>query len=163
MNSGRLPDKVALITGAGSGISRAMAVEFAREGADVIVHYLDDRSAADSACHEVEAVGRRAVALPGDVNDEDQVEMLFDRAVETFGRVDILVNSAGADVSGAHCADPTTEERDRILRTNFFGAYFCCRRFVPAEGRSSTSRRHTRRHRTREPPGATTPRVLCGL
>ncbi len=128
--TGRLQDKVALITGSDSGIGQATAIEFAREGADVVVHYLDDADGAGRTRAEVEAVGRRAVVVQADITDEAQVERLFDEATEAFGTVDILMNNAGVDASGAEVADLSTEVFDHALRANLYGAFFCCRRYV---------------------------------
>ncbi|MFN2451645.1 MAG: SDR family NAD(P)-dependent oxidoreductase [Candidatus Dormibacteria bacterium] len=128
--TGRLDGKVALITGSDSGIGQATAIEFAREGAHVMVNYLHDQAGAERTRAAVEAAGRRASVLRADVSDEAQVEALFDAAVAAFGTVDILMNNAGVDASGAHVADLSTEVWDRALRTNLYGAFFCCRRFV---------------------------------
>ncbi len=130
MADGRLQGKVALITGSDSGIGQATAEEFAREGADVVVHYLDDHDGAESTRRTVESAGRRAVVVQGDVSDEHAVEAMFDRAVEVFGTVDILVNNAGVDASGKEVADLATEVFDRAIRTNLYGAFFCCRRYI---------------------------------
>lgn len=132
MADGRLQDKVALITGSDSdsGIGQATAEEFAREGADVVVHYLDDHDGADSTRRTVESVGGKAVVAQADISDEHAVEAVFDRAVEAFPSIDILVNNAGVDASGKEVADLTTEVWDRAIRTNLYGTFFCCRRFV---------------------------------
>ncbi len=130
MTTGRLHGKTALITGSDSGIGQATAIEFAKEGADIVVHYLND---ADGAAHtraEVEATGRRAVVVQADISDEKQVEAMFDQAVEVFGTLDILMNNAGVDASGKEVAELDTETWDRAIRTNVYGPFFCCRRFV---------------------------------
>ncbi len=128
--TGRLNDKVALITGSDSGIGQATAIEFAGEGADVAVHYLDDAEGAEKTRAAVEAAGRRAVVTQADISDEQQVHALFDAATEAFGRVDILVNNAGVDAAGKEVADLDTETWDKAIRTNVYGAFFCCRRYV---------------------------------
>ncbi len=128
--TGRLQDKVALITGSDSGIGQATAIEFSREGADVVVHYLDDADGAEHTRAQVEAAGRRAIVVQADITDEAQVERLFDEATEAFGTVDILMNNAGVDASGAEVADLSTEVFDHALRANLYGAFFCCRRYV---------------------------------
>ncbi len=130
MADGRLQGKVALITGSDSGIGQATAEEFAREGADVVVHYLDDVDGAESTRRTVESAGRRAVVVQADISDEHAVDAMFDRAVEAFGAVDILVNNAGVDASGKEVADLATEVFDRAIRTNLYGAFFCCRRYI---------------------------------
>ena len=130
METGRLEGKVALITGSDSGIGQATAIEFAKEGADVVVHYLDDAAGAHETAREVEAHGRHAIVVRADISDEHQVERLFDEAVEKYGRVDVLVNNAGVDASGKEVADLSTETFDKAIRTNVYGAFFCCRRYV---------------------------------
>jgi glucose 1-dehydrogenase len=128
--TGRLDDKVALITGSDSGIGQATAIEFAREGADVVVNYLEDADGAEATRQAVEAEGRRAIVERADVSDEAQVDRLFDAAIEAFGRVDVLMNNAGVDASGDEVADLSTETFDKALRTNLYGPFFCCRRYV---------------------------------
>jgi glucose 1-dehydrogenase len=128
--SRRLDSRIALITGSDSGIGQATAIEFAREGADVVVHYLHDAAGAEQTRQGVEAHGRRAIAVQADISDEDQVERLFDEALAGFGRVDVLMNNAGVDASGDEVADLSTETFEAAIRTNLFGAFFCCRRYV---------------------------------
>ncbi len=130
MTAHRLEDKVALITGSDSGIGQATAMEFARQGADIVVNYLHDREGAEKTSAAVTAEGRRALIVRADVSDEDQVADMFDRAVAAFGVVDILMNNAGVDASGSPVAELSTEVWDRAIRTNVYGPFFCCRRFV---------------------------------
>jgi glucose 1-dehydrogenase len=128
--SERLQDRIALITGSDSGIGQATAIEFAREGADLVVHYLEDADGAEETRAQIEAQGRRALVVQADISDEEQVERLFDDAMDEFGRVDILMNNAGVDASGDEVADLATETFDKAIRTNLYGAFFCCRRYV---------------------------------
>lgn len=128
--TGRLQDSVALITGSDSGIGQAAAIEFAKEGADVVVNYLNDEEGAGLTREKVEAAGRRAIVIGADVSDEEQVREMFDRAVEEFGTVDILVNNAGVDASGTEVADLSTEVWDKAIKTNVYGYFYCCRRFI---------------------------------
>ncbi len=130
MTNGRLTDRVALITGSDSGIGQASAVEFAREGADVVVHYLHDAEGAEQTRAGVEAAGRRALVTQADVRDETEVGRMFDAALAEFGRLEILMNNAGVDASGTPVAELSTEVWDRAIRTNVYGYFFCCRRFV---------------------------------
>src|SRR5436190_3171467 len=90
--SGRLAGKSALITGADSGIGRAVAIAFAREGADVLISYLSEHDDAEQTARWVEKAGRRAVRVAGDVKDPEHCRLLVERAVEEFGKLDILVN-----------------------------------------------------------------------
>ncbi len=126
MTAQRLEDKVALITGSDSGIGQATAMEFARQGADIVVNYLHDGEGAEKTSAAVTAEGRRALIVRADVSDEDQVADMFDRAVAAFGVVDILMNNAGVDASGSPVAELSTEVWDRAIRTNVYGPFFCC-------------------------------------
>jgi len=130
VTTGRLQDKVALITGSDSGIGQGTAIEFAKEGADVVVHYLEDADGANRTRQAVEAEGRRASVVQADISDEQQVERLFDTALEAFDTVDILMNNAGVDASGVEVGELSTEVFDKAIRTNLYGAFFCCRRYV---------------------------------
>lgn len=130
MATRRLDAKVALITGSDSGIGQATAIEFAREGADVIVNYLHDADGAEKTRAAVTAEGRKAIVVRADVSDESQVASLFDQGVDAFGSVDILMNNAGVDASGTPVAELSTDVWDRAIRTNVYGPFFCCRRFA---------------------------------
>jgi glucose 1-dehydrogenase len=118
----RLHDKVALITGSDSGIGQGTAIEFAKEGADVVVHYLEDAEGARQTRQAVEAEDRRAITVQADITDEHAVHKLFDQAVEAFDRVDILMNNAGVDASGDDVADLSTETFDQAMKANLYGA-----------------------------------------
>jgi NAD(P)-dependent dehydrogenase (short-subunit alcohol dehydrogenase family) len=123
LGSGKLKDKVALVTGGDSGIGRAVAVLFAREGADVAISYLsEDRDAAQTK-KAVEAEGRRAILLPGDVSDRDYCREAVRETVRQLGRLDILVNNAAFQIHSAKFEDLTEEHFDTTLRTNLYG-YF---------------------------------------
>ncbi|MBA3367543.1 MAG: glucose 1-dehydrogenase [Geodermatophilaceae bacterium] len=126
----RLDGKTALITGSDSGIGQATAVEFAKEGADVVVSYHSDSGGANETRKAVEAQGRRAIVVQCDVSDESQVESMFDQALKSFGTLDILMNNAGVDASGTKVAELSTEVWDKAIRTNVYGYFFCCRRFA---------------------------------
>jgi glucose 1-dehydrogenase len=126
----QLAGRVALVTGSDSGIGQATAIEFAREGADVVVTYRSDRAGADRTRVEVERLGRRALVVEVDVAIEASVEALFDQALEAFGTVDVLVNNAGVNGSGTPLLDMETATWDRAMRTNLYGYFFCARRFA---------------------------------
>ncbi|MFC4144927.1 glucose 1-dehydrogenase [Micromonospora mangrovi] len=128
--TGRLTGRTAIITGSDSGIGQATAIEFGREGADVVVHYLEDHAGANHTRAEIEKTGRRAVVVQGDISVEHQVEAMFDEALAEFGTLDILMNDAGVDASGIPVVDLDTETWDRAIRTNVYGTFFCSRRFV---------------------------------
>jgi len=126
----RLQDRIALITGSDSGIGQASATEFAKEGADVVVHYFEDADGAEQTRQAVGAEGRRAITVQADISQEREVLDLFEQATAAFGRVDVLMNNASVDASGKEVADLDTETWDRAIRTNLYGAFFCCRRYV---------------------------------
>ncbi len=130
MSTQRLANKMALITGSDSGIGQATAVAFAAEGADLVITYRHDADGAADTAEQVEAAGRTAVVVQLDISDETQVAAVFDRAIEAFGAVDILVNNAGVDASGTEVAELATDVFDTAIRTNLYGAFFCCRRFI---------------------------------
>lgn len=126
----RLSGRVALITGADSGIGRATAIEFAREGADVVINYLHDAAGARDTAEQVRALGRRALVVEADVGSERAVEEMFEQAVAQMGPVDVLVNSAGVDASGTHVADLELKDFEDSLRTNLIGPFLTCREFI---------------------------------
>jgi NAD(P)-dependent dehydrogenase (short-subunit alcohol dehydrogenase family) len=129
---GRLRNRVALITGADSGIGRAVAIAFAREGADVLISYLpSEESDADETCRWVDEAGRRGVKLPGDIQDERHCEQLVARAFEEFGRLDILVNNAAFQNTHDSIEAFTTEEFDRTFKTNVYAMFWLCRAALP--------------------------------
>lgn len=121
--SGKLKGKVALITGADSGIGRAVAVLFAREGADVAIAYLDEEQDANLTRMAVEQEGRRAILLPGDVADPAYAKAAVERTVAELGRLDVLVNNAAFQEHVLDFEDLTVEHFDRTLKTNLYG-YF---------------------------------------
>ncbi len=126
--AGRLEGKVALVTGAGSGIGRASAVLFAAEGAEVVV--VDIKGAGDTVA-AIEADGGAALALTTDVADEDAVAEMAAAALERFGRVDVLMNNAGILDAYEPAADTSTETWNRVLGVNIFGQFFTSRALIP--------------------------------
>jgi NAD(P)-dependent dehydrogenase (short-subunit alcohol dehydrogenase family) len=136
--SNRLTGKRAIITGGDSGIGRAVALAFAREGADVLISYLpEEESDADETVRLVEAEGRKAVRCPGDIREEETCQHIVDTAVAELGGIDILVNNAAyqmAQMSGI--VDITTEQFDRVMKTNLYAMFWLCKKALPhlAEG-----------------------------
>ncbi|MGF9567582.1 SDR family oxidoreductase [Neorhizobium sp. JUb45] len=129
--NGRLDGKVALITGADSGIGKAVAIAFAREGADILISYLnEDEDAADTA-RWVEDAGRKALVIPGDITSEDHCQELVARAVGELGGIDILVNNAAFQRTYDDIADISAEEWDKTFRTNIHAQFFLSKAAAP--------------------------------
>ena len=122
--SGRLAGKVALITGADSGIGRAVAALFAREGADVAIMYLCEHDDAQKTKEIVEREGRRALTIAGDIGDKDFCDRAVEQVVGEFGRLDILVNNAGEQHPDTDIRGITEEQLKRTFQTNIFGMFF---------------------------------------
>ncbi len=122
--SDRLKGKVALVTGADSGIGRAVAALFAREGADVAILYLCEHDDAAKTKSIVEAEGARAIAIPGDLGDPKFCEAAVQKVVDTFGRLDILVNNAGEQHPDKDIRDITDEQLRRTFQTNIFSMFY---------------------------------------
>jgi NAD(P)-dependent dehydrogenase (short-subunit alcohol dehydrogenase family) len=129
--SGKLKDKVALITGADSGIGRSVAVLFAREGADVAIAYLDEDEDALVTKAAVEKEGRRAILIPGDVANPKFAEAAVAMTVEALGKLDVLVNNAAFQEHVADIADLTLEHFDRTLKTNLYGYFLMAKAAIP--------------------------------
>jgi NAD(P)-dependent dehydrogenase (short-subunit alcohol dehydrogenase family) len=129
--SEKLKGKVAIITGADSGIGRAVAVLYAREGADVTVCYLNEHEDAEATKAAVEKEGRRCVLISGDVADFDFCKVAMDRTVKEFGRLDILVNNAAFQEHVLDFGDLTEAHFDRTLKTNLYGYFHMAKAAVP--------------------------------
>jgi NAD(P)-dependent dehydrogenase (short-subunit alcohol dehydrogenase family) len=125
--SGKLEGKTALITGGDSGIGRAVAVLFAREGADVAILYLEERRDAEETKGAVEAEGQRALLIMGDVSDPQFCRDAVERTVKEFGRLDVLVNNAAFQNQQEGLDAITDEQWERTFRTNIFGYFYMAR------------------------------------
>ncbi len=129
---GRLRDRVALITGGDSGIGRAVAIAFAREGADVLLSYLpEEEDDAQDTADWVARAGRRAVCVAGDIQDEQHCRTLVDRAYDEFGHLDILVNNAAYQMTHESIEEFTTEEFERTFKTHVYAMFYLCRAALP--------------------------------
>lgn len=129
---GRLTGRKALITGGDSGIGRAVAIAFAREGADVLISYLPEEEAdARETSRWVREAGRTAIAVPGDIQHEDHCRQLVDRAFSELGGLDIVVNNAAFQVTHDSLEAFTTEEFDRSFRTNVYAMFWICKAALP--------------------------------
>lgn len=130
---GRLPDRRALITGGDSGIGRAVALAFAREGADVaLAHLPEERDDARETAALVREAGRRAFVVACDIRQEEECRRLVDRTAEEFGRIDVLVNNAAYQMSQPEGIEKiTTEQFDRVVRTNLYGMFWLSKMALP--------------------------------
>jgi len=124
VGSGRLKGRKALITGGDSGIGRAVAIAFAREGADVVISYLDETDDARDTQRLVEEAGRRCLVIAGDIQEEAHCRQLVETTVSELGGIDILVNNAAFQMARDSILDVPTEEFERIFRTNVFATFY---------------------------------------
>ena len=127
----KLDGRVALVTGAARGIGRALAIGLAREGADVAISYFSRGAAAASLVREVQAMGRRSLALQADVSVASQVDRLVDGTVEGLGRLDILVNNAITSEAHKPWTEITEDDWDRVQDVNLKGCFLCFRAAYP--------------------------------
>lgn len=131
--SGKLEDKKAIITGGDSGIGRAVAIAFAREGADVLISYLDDSEDEDAntTASYIKEAGRKAVLVKGDIQSEAHCREIIDTAVREFGQLDILVNNAAFQMARQSMGEISAEEWDRTFRTNITAMFYLCKAAEP--------------------------------
>lgn len=131
--TGRLTDRRAVITGGDSGIGRAVAIAFAREGADVVLSYLaEEQEDAEVTAGHVRDAGRRAVLVPGDIRDEAHCHEIVRRAVDELGGLDILVNNAAYQMAQEDgILGVTTEQLDRVMKTNIYAMFWLCQAAIP--------------------------------
>jgi len=130
---GRLEGKRAIITGGDSGIGRAVAIAFAREGADVLISYLpEEQEDAEVTAGHVRDAGRKVVLVPGDIRDESHCTQIVERAVSELGGVDVLVNNAAYQMAQDDgLLGITTEQLDRVMKTNIYAMFWLCKAAVP--------------------------------
>ena len=129
---GRLKDRIALITGGDSGIGRAVAIAYAREGAHVIVSHLpEEKEDAEDTCRWVRQADRKALNIAGDIQDERHCTALIDRAFDEFGTLDILVNNAAYQMTHDGIEEFSTQEFDRTFKTNVYAMFWLCRAALP--------------------------------
>ncbi|MDH6264623.1 NAD(P)-dependent dehydrogenase (short-subunit alcohol dehydrogenase family) [Rhizobium sp. SG_E_25_P2] len=129
--NGRLEGKVALITGGDSGIGRAVAIAFAREGADIAIAYLREHRDADDTARLIEEAGRKALTIPGDISEQAHSIAVVEKVVGELGGIDILVNNAAFQRTYADIADITAEEWDTTFRTNIYAPFYLSKAAIP--------------------------------
>jgi NAD(P)-dependent dehydrogenase (short-subunit alcohol dehydrogenase family) len=130
--NGRLEGRKALITGGDSGIGRAVAIAFAREGADVAINYLPSEEAdAKEVVAWIEKAGRKAVAIPGDITNEEFCKSLVEKAVGSLGGLDILVNNAATQRTQPSILEITTEQFDKTMKTNLYAMFWITKAAIP--------------------------------
>src|SRR4051812_31971572 len=127
---GKLDGKVAIVTGADSGIGQATAEAFAREGAKVVITYFRDHEGAEETLRRVEALGAAAIVLQLDQRDPQAVAHLFREVHDALGAPDILVNNAGVGGKDGPVAEMSDDDWDDVIRTNLHGPFYCCREFI---------------------------------
>jgi NAD(P)-dependent dehydrogenase (short-subunit alcohol dehydrogenase family) len=135
---GRLTDRAALITGADSGIGRAVAIAFAREGADVVCSYWNEDEDATETSRLVEDAGRRCVTIAGDIGEREHCRALVDRTLDDFGRLDVLVNNAAFQMSYESFLEIPPDELEFVFRTNILAMFHLCQAAVPRMEPGST-------------------------
>jgi NAD(P)-dependent dehydrogenase (short-subunit alcohol dehydrogenase family) len=129
--SGRLMDKKVLLTGGDSGIGRAVAIAFAREGADLLIAYLDEHDDARESQRLVEAAGRKCLLMPGDIADPNHCREVVDRTVAELGRIDVLVNNAAHQMSFNEPGDISDEEWQRTFAVNIHAMFYLVKAAMP--------------------------------
>jgi NAD(P)-dependent dehydrogenase (short-subunit alcohol dehydrogenase family) len=130
--SGRLKGRKALVTGADSGIGRAAAIAFAREGADILMNYLpEEEPDAKEVVTLIEKAGRKVVTMPGDLDSEDFCKQLIDKTVKELGGIDILANVAGKQIAQEDIKDISTEQFDKTFKVNVYAMFWLCKFAIP--------------------------------
>lgn len=129
--SGKLEGKVALITGGDSGIGRAVAISYAKEGAKVAIAYLDEHDDAKETKHLVEEGGSQCLTIAGDIGDEKFCQLAVQQTIDTFGRLDVLVNNAAEQHPQKSIEDISAEQLERTFRTNIFSMFYLTKAAVP--------------------------------
>ncbi|MGM7719537.1 SDR family oxidoreductase [Metabacillus sp. Hm71] len=131
IGSGKLKNKVAIITGGDSGIGRAVAVFFAKEGADVVISYLNEQKDAEETKQHVEEHGQKCLLVSGDIGDELVCQQIVSEAVNAFGKIDILVNNAAEQHPQKGIEHITSEQLERTFRTNIFSFFYLTKAALP--------------------------------
>lgn len=125
--SGKLKGKKVIITGGDSGIGKAVAIAFAREGADILISYLNEEEDANDTLKYIKAAGRKAVLLPGDISEEAHCNYIIETALKEFDGIDIIVNNAAYQMSHKSLSEISAEELEYTFRTNLFSMFYLCK------------------------------------
>jgi NAD(P)-dependent dehydrogenase (short-subunit alcohol dehydrogenase family) len=136
--SGKLNNKIAIITGGDSGIGKAVAIYFAKEGSDVVIVYLDEHQDAEDTKKLVEAEGKKCLLLAGDIGDEIFCQEIVKKTIDQFGKINILVNNAAEQHPQKSLLDITAEQLEKTFRTNIFGYFFLTKAVLPHLHKGST-------------------------
>jgi NAD(P)-dependent dehydrogenase (short-subunit alcohol dehydrogenase family) len=136
--SGKLNNKIAIITGADSGIGKAVAIYFAKEGSDVVIVYLNEHQDAEETKKLVEAEGRKCLLLAGDIGDEAFSQEIVTKTIEQFGKINVLVNNAAEQHPQKSLLDITAQQLEKTFRTNIFGYFYLTKAVLPHLHKGST-------------------------
>ena len=131
LGSHKLKEKVAIITGGDSGIGRAVAYAFAREGADIVISYLNEHRDAEETKEHIESLGRRCLLVPGDLQHKEMAHHVVNEAIKTFGKIDILVNNHAVQYIARSILEITEEQLDKTFRTNIYAFFFMVQAALP--------------------------------
>jgi NAD(P)-dependent dehydrogenase (short-subunit alcohol dehydrogenase family) len=131
IGSGKLMNKVALITGGDSGIGKAVAIAYAREGADIAIAYLDEHVDAEETKKLIEAKGRRCILIPGDIGEDTFCSDVIEKTIKEFGKIDIVINNAGEQHTQNSIQDITKEQLERTFKTNIFAMFYLVKAALP--------------------------------
>ncbi|WP_312029558.1 SDR family oxidoreductase [Paenibacillus sedimenti] len=131
LGSGKLIDKVAIITGGDSGIGRAVSYAYAKEGADIVIVYYNEHGDAEETRNRVQELGQRCLTIAGDIGDEEFCRQIVDQTVSTFGRIDILVNNAAVQFYQSSIEHITREQLELTFRTNIFAMFYLTKAVLP--------------------------------
>lgn len=134
----RLEGKVAVITGGDSGIGRSVAIQFAKEGADVVISYLNEHEDAEETAEAVRKYGKDPLLIPADISEEDNCKLIIDKTIEKFNKIDIVVNNAAVQFEQHSLEDITAEQLERTFKTNIFSYFYIAKFALPHLKEGST-------------------------
>ncbi|THE11242.1 glucose 1-dehydrogenase [Bacillus timonensis] len=129
--SNKLKDKVAIITGGDSGIGKAVAIHYAKEGANVVIVYLEEHEDAKETKRQIEEEGQKCLLLPGDIGNEESCKEIVKKTIDTFGQLDILVNNAAEQHPQKSISNITAEQLEKTFRTNIFSCFYLTKAALP--------------------------------